>query len=125
MGHLAYIFLFFSLIFPSRITIADFHLMVTIGISCHAFSYLTFEYQLFSKRLWIQRAIVILFSVADFLIVSYLFGSLKPDKKHYIVYGISILALVLFLVFAYYINDKAQKKNLEAINKKLQDEKQE
>ena len=121
MGTNACIFLFFSLLFPNSVTVKDFHLMVCVSIPAVVFGFLTFEYRLFSKRLWIRRVAVIAFSVANILLVSYLFGYLQPTKKHFTVYGIAVVALILFLIFNYYVTDQVEKKNLEAINKKLQD----
>lgn len=121
MGMNAYIFLFLSLLMPNSITVKHFHLMVCASIPVVVFAFLTFEYQLFSKRLWIRRTVVIAFSVANMLLNSYLFGYLQPTKKHFTVYGIAGIAVILFLIFYYYVADRIEKKNLEAINQKLRD----
>lgn len=121
MGTNACIFLFFSLLFPDSISVKDFHLMVCTSIPIIIFAFLTFEYQLFSKLLWIRRTAVIAFSIASLLLNSYLFGYLQPTKKHFTVYGIAVIAVILFLIFYYYVADRIEKKNLEAINQKLRD----
>jgi uncharacterized membrane protein len=125
MGMNAYIFLFFSLIAPDKITVGHFHLMVCVSVPHVVFAFLTFEYRLFSKHLGIRRLIVIVFSAVNILLVSYLFGYFQLTKKHYISYGITLIAVALFSAFAYYINDRIEKKNLEAINKKLQENRNE
>lgn len=125
MGMNACIFLFFSLIAPDKITVEHFHMMICVSIPYAIFSFLTFHYRLFSKSIWIRRIIVIVFSVINILLVSYLFNSFHLTKKHYIVYGIAIIAIALFSAFIYYVNDKIEKKNLEAINKKLQNNNEE
>lgn len=125
MGTDACIFLFLSLVAPHSVDIKTFHLMVCISIPFSIFSFLTFQYQLFSKHIWIRRTVVIAFAIVDIFFNSYLFGYFQPTKKHYTVYGIAMFAYVLYLIFIYYLSDKIEKKNLEAINKKLQDNNEE
>ena len=121
----AYIFLFLSLIAPNSVDVKTFHLMVCISIPFSVFSFLTFRYRLFSKHIWIRRTVVIAVAIVDILLSSYLFGYLQPTRKHYTAYGIVIIAYVLYLIFVYYLSDKIEKKNLEAINRKLRDNKEE
>ncbi len=123
MGMNACIFFFLSLLVPNAVTVKLFHLMVCVSIPFSIFSFLTFRYQLFSKHIWIRRAVVIAFSVANILLNSYLFGYLQPTKKHYTIYGIAVLGTMLLLIFTYYLSDKIEKKNLKAINQKLQNNK--
>jgi uncharacterized membrane protein YvlD (DUF360 family) len=125
MGMNACLFLFLSLIAPNKITVEHFHMMVCVSIPYAIFSFLTFEYRLFSKNIWIRRVIVIAFSAINILVVSNLFHAFQLTKKHLTVYGIAIIAIALFSAFAYYINDRIEKKNLEAINKKLQENRNE
>ena len=94
-------------------------------ISFSAFDIIKIQYQLFSKHIWIRRTVVIAFAIVDMFFNSYLFGYFQPTKKHYTIYGIAMFAYVLYLIFIYYLSDKIEKKNLEAINKKLQDNNEE
>ena len=125
MGMNACLFLFLSLIAPNKITVEHFHMMVCVSIPYAIFSFLTFEYRLFSKNIWIRRVIVIAFSAINILVVSNLFHAFQLTKKHLTVYGIAIIAVALFSAFTYYVNDKIEKKSLEVINKKLQENRNE
>jgi O-antigen/teichoic acid export membrane protein len=114
------ILLFVSLIFPQVIEAKILWLMMCIITPVSVFEFFTFELQLFSKHLWVRRAIAITFSVITLLSVNILFGNIRwDDKKDWIIYGISVAIVVILLVFLYYVADKIEKRNLDAINQKL------
>ena len=123
MGLLAVCFLILSLIFQDEVQIRHFHLAVCVAIPTHSFSFVTFELKLFSRYLWIRRAIVICFAILDMFVANFIFGYLRFElDKFLIIFGAAVLLYVILVVFLFYISDKIEKKNLEAINQKLADE---
>ena len=119
MGLVAIIFIIFSLVFPESIRIKDLYLMVCILIPSHLFSFFTFELKLFSKHIWIRRTIVIAFSLLVLFVNGYTFGSIRLEFKSLIVYCIAALICTMVIVFAYYVADKIEQRNLNLINQKL------
>ena len=86
----------------------------------HVFTFFTFELRLFSKHLWVRRVITICFSVIDVIIVLVLFDHTRLNSKRFwILLAILLPIMVLCSVFAYYVADKIEKRNLAAINQKL------
>ena len=119
MGLVAIIFIIFSLVFPESIRIKDLYLMVCILIPSHLFSFFTFELKLFSKHIWIRRMVVIAFSLLVVFVVGYIFGSTRFELKSLVVYCIVALIFTMVIVFAYYVADKIEQRNLNLINQKL------
>ena len=114
------ILLFVSLMLPQIVEAKILWFLVCIITPVSVFGFFTFALQLFSKHLWVRRAIVITFSVITLLSVNILFGNIRwDDKKDWIIYGISVAIVVILLVFLYYVVDKIEKRNLDAINQKL------
>ena len=93
--------------------------MVCLLIPVHLFSFFTFEVKLFSKRIWIRRTIVIAFSLLVMFVSGYIFGSIRFELKSLIVYCIAALICTMVVVFAYYVADKIEQRNLNLINQKL------
>ena len=86
----------------------------------HVFTFFTFELRLFSKHLWVRRVITICFSVIDVIIVLVLFDHTRLNSKRFwILLAILLPIMVLYSVFAYYVADKIEKRNLDAINREL------
>ena len=119
MGLVAIIFIIFSLVFPESIRIKDLYLMVCILIPSHLFSFFTFELKLFSKHIWIRRMVVIAFSLLVLFVGGYIFGSTRFELKSLVVYCIVALIFTMVIVFAYYVADKIEQRNLNLINQKL------
>ena len=93
--------------------------MVCILIPVNLFSFFTFELKLFSKHIWIRRTIVIAFSLLVMFVSEYIFGSIRFELKSLIVYCIAALICTMVIVFAYYVADKIEQRNLNLINQKL------
>ena len=119
MGLVAIIFIISSLVFPESIRIEDLYFMVCILIPSHLFSFFTFELKLFSKHIWIRRTIVIAFSLLVMFVSGYMFGSIRFELKSLIVYCIAASICTIVIVFAYYVADKIEQRNLNLINQKL------
>ena len=119
MGLVAIIFIIFSLIFPESIRIKHLYHMVCILIPVNLFSFFTFELKLFSKHIWIRRTIVIAFSLLVLFVGGYIFGSTRFKLKSLVVYCIAALIFTMVIVFAYYVADKIEQRNLNLINQKL------
>ncbi len=119
MGLVAIIFIIFSLIFPESIRIKHLYHMVCILIPVNLFSFFTFELKLFSKHIWIRRMVVIAFSLLVLLVGGYIFGSTRFELKSLVVYCIVALIVTMVIVFAYYVADKIEQRNLNLINQKL------
>ena len=119
MGLVAIIFIIFSLVFPASIRIKHLYHMVCILIPVHLFSFFTFELKLFSKHIWIRRTIVIAFSLLVLFVGGYIFGSTRFELKSLVVYCIAALIFTMVIVFAYYVADKIEQRNLNLINQKL------
>jgi cell division protein FtsW (lipid II flippase) len=83
------------------------------------FAFFTFELRLFSKHLWVRRAITICFSVIDIITVLWVFNYARLKEKLWVYLAIILPVIVLFTVFVYYVADKIEKRNLAAINQKL------
>jgi hypothetical protein len=114
------ILLLVSLMLPQIIQAKILWYMVCILAPINVFTFFTFELRLFSKHLWVRRAIVITFSVINLSIVEILFGWLKwGDTEKWIRHGVLLAVLICLNVFAYYVGDKIEKRNLAAINQKL------
>ena len=121
MGLLAIVFTILSLIFRDIMQIRIFHLTVCVLIPIHLFSFFTFQFKLFSKHIWIRRTIVMVFSACVMLTVNILFGFARFEANYIIIFSVLILLFILLSVFAYYIADKIELRNLEIINQKLAD----
>ena len=119
MGLVAIIFIIFSLVFPESIRIKHLYHMVCILIPVNLFSFFTFELKLFSKHIWIRRMVVIAFSLLVVFVVGYIFGSTRFELKSLVVYCIVALIFTMVIVFAYYVADKIEQRNLNLINQKL------
>ena len=119
MGLVAIIFIIFSLVFPESIRIKHLYHMVCILIPVDLFSFFTFELKLFSKHIWIRRTIVIAFSILVMFVSGYIFGSIRLEFKSLIVYCIAALLCIMVTVFAYYVADKIEQRDLNLINQKL------
>ena len=119
MGLVAIIFIIFSLVFPESIKIKHLYHMVCILIPSHLFSFFTFELKLFSKHIWIRRMVVIAFSLLVLFVGGYIFGSTRFELKSLVVYCIVALIFTMVIVFAYYVADKIEQRNLNLINQKL------
>ena len=114
------ILLLVSLMLPQIIQAKILWYMVCILAPINVFGFFTFELKLFSKHIWVRRAIVITFSVINFSIVNILFGWLKwGDTEKWVRHGVLLAVMVCLDVFAYYVADKIEKRNLAAINQKL------
>ena len=121
MGLVAIIFIIFSLIFPESIRIKHLYHMVCILIPVNLFSFFTFELKLFSKHIWIRRMVVIAFSLLVLFVGGYIFGSTRFELKSLVVYCIVALIFTMVIVFAYYVADKIEQRNLNLINQKLRE----
>ncbi len=119
MGLVAIIFIIFSLVFPESIRIKHLYHMVCILIPVNLFSFFTFELKLFSKHIWIRRMVVIAFSLLVLFVGGYIFGSTRFELKSLVVYCIVALICTMVIVFAYYVADKIEQRNLNLINQKL------
>ena len=119
MGLVAIIFIIFSLVFPESIRIKHLYHMVCILIPVNLFSFFTFELKLFSKHIWIRRMVVIAFSLLVLFVGLYIFGSTRFELKSLVVYCIAALIFTMVIVFAYYVADKIEQRNLNLINQKL------
>lgn len=120
IGLVSIIFIIMSLVWSS-IKVSDLYEMVGIVIPVHLFSFFTFELKLFSKNIWIRRAIVIAFSILALGICGYITGSLRLELKSLIIYGVTALICIMISVFSYYVIDKIEQRNLELINQKLRE----
>ena len=119
MGLVAIIFIIFSLVFPASIRVKHLYHMVCILIPVNLFSFFTFELKLFSKHIWIRRMVVIAFSLLVLFVGGYIFGSTRFELKSLVVYCIVALIFTMVIVFAYYVADKIEQRNLNLINQKL------
>lgn len=122
MGLLAIVFTAMSLIYPQSIQIRHLYLMSAISVPTNAFAFFTFELKLFSRHLWVRRFIAIGFGIISMLVVTYLFGYPRGDKRYFIVLGVLLMCYAVLTIFIYYISDKIEKRNLELINQRLADE---
>ena len=93
--------------------------MISVVIPVHLFSFFTFELKLFSKHIWIRRMIVIAFGLLVLFVGGYIFGSTRFELKSSVVYFIAALIFTMVIVFAYYVADKIEQRNLNLINQKL------
>ena len=125
MGVAATAFLVLSLIFPNGAHIKVFYYIVSLEIPVWLFAFLTFELKLFSKKLWVRRTIVVTFGLVHMIVMAILFGYLQWDSKRLIAFGITIAGYVVIEIFAFYVIDTVQKRNLEDINQKLAEQNKE
>jgi len=119
MGEVSILFIILSLVFSETIEINHLYQMVCVFIPAHLFSFLTFELRLFSKHIWIRRMIVIAFGLLVLFVSELAFAGLRLEFKGLIAYSISALFCIIVTVFAYYVTDKIEQRNLELINQKL------
>ena len=100
-----------------NIQVKFFYYMWCLVLTTHVFSFFTFELRLFSKHLWVRRVISLCFCSVSILTFAFLFGYVSlSDKRTWMVYGITLIIVVLLEVFLYCILDKIQKRNVDAIN---------
>lgn len=121
MGLLAIMFTILSLIFRDVMQIRFFHLAVCVLVPVHLFSFFTFQLKLFSQRLWVRRTVVIVFDICVILAMNALFGFVRLEANYMILIGVSLVLFILLSVFAYYVADKIEQRNLEWINQRLAD----
>lgn len=121
MGLLAIMFTILSLIFRDVMQIRFFHLAVCVLVPVHLFSFFTFQLKLFSQRLWVRRTVVIVFDICVILAMNALFGFVRLEADYMILIGVSLVLFILLSVFAYYVADKIEQRNLEWINQRLAD----
>lgn len=121
MGLLAIMFTILSLIFRDVMQIRFFHLAVCVLVPVHLFSFFTFQLKLFSQRLWVRRTVVIVFDICVILAMNALFGFVRLETDYMILIGVSLVLFILLGVFAYYVADKIEQRNLEWINQRLAD----
>lgn len=120
MGILTLTILFLSLVSPVNVDIWVLQYGACITIPVHLFTFLTFELKLFSRSIWVRRAIVLVFNSLVIITVSWIFGHFSLGLYNYIivwVFGVTVSAALAIL--SYYVADKMEKKYLDAINKKL------
>lgn len=116
------LFCFFYSLFLDSFNIRALQMCYCLGIPVFVFSFFTFELKLFSGNIWVRRVIVML--VACFFVVGICFAfdilTLENWKKT-LVHVLPFFAfLFLIKIFIYYVSDKIEKHNLDAINKKLE-----
>lgn len=119
IGQVAILFIILSLIWSEAVNIKHLYHMIGVIIPVHLFSFFTFELKLFSKRIWIRRAIVIAFSLIVLFASGCIWGSLRFEFKSLIIYCGATLLCIMVTVFAYYVADKIERQNLKLINQKL------
>lgn len=107
-----------SLISPN-VQIKLLYYLFCVAALNQVFDFFTFELKLFSKHLWVRRAITICFSVIDIITVLVLFNYTHLKENFWIYLAILLPIIVLLMVFTYYVSDKIEKRNLAAINQKL------
>ena len=91
------------------------YVVLCVLLPTHIFNFFTFELKLFSKHIWVRRAITIGFSILIIITVCALFSG----RWFSISLAILLSIMVLLTIFAYYISDKIEKRNLDAINREL------
>ena len=91
------------------------YVVLCVLLPTHIFNFFTFELKLFSKHIWVRRAITIGFSILIIIAVCALFSG----RWFSISLAILLPIMVLSMVFIYYVADKIEKRNLAAINQKL------
>ena len=123
IGFLAIIFMVMSLMAPYGARMKIFYYLICVTTPPYFFSFFTFELGLFSRRIWVRRAVVIAFIALVMITVSYLFGYLRLELRSLISYGITVLVFIGTTVFAYYVVDRIERQNLELINQKLSEKK--
>ena len=120
MGVLMLIILFLSIVSPENVNTWVLQYGACICIPVHLFSFLTFEFKLFSDLIWVRRTIVMIFSALVIATMSWIFGFLQLGlSKYVVVLVVGIGISVILSVFSYYVTDKMEKKHLEEINQKL------
>ena len=119
IGFLTVIFVIATLIVPYSARMKIFYFFACTVTPSYFFSYFTFQLRLFSSRIWIRRFVAISFQAFVILAVAYLFGYLRFEINSLISYGICILLFIASTVFAYYVSDKIEQRNLNLINQKL------
>lgn len=119
MGIIAIIFTILSLFFPDKIQLRVWYLTVCITVPNHLFSFFTFQFRLFSSRMWIRRTIVMSFYVLVVFVMGFIFGYFRFEFDFMIVFGVVMFLFVSWAVFSFYVADKIEQKNLKLINQKL------
>ncbi|MBR3963978.1 MAG: hypothetical protein IKJ80_01045 [Clostridia bacterium] len=119
LGLVAIVFIIFSLVFHESVRINHLYHMVCAVIPAHLFSFFTMWLKLFSKRIWIRRAIIMAFDIFTLYAVGYAVGTLRFEFDSLTVYGIVSLGVIIAMVFAFYVADKIEEQNLKLINQKL------
>lgn len=122
MGWIGLLNLFFSLVWENY-GVKEMQMSFCLGIVVEIFAFFTFELKLFSKHLWVRRCIVMLVSFCFAVGTLFASGTLNFEnwQKKLLFLVIPLFALgFLGLIFFYYVSDKIEKRNLEAINKKLE-----
>ncbi len=121
MGVLALMNLLFSLIWDAY-SISTMQTNFCLAMAIEIFAFFTFELKLFSRHLWVRRGIVMFVSFCFAVGALFISGTLNSVNwtKKLLFLVIPVFALLfLGLIFFYYVSDKIEKRNLEAINQEL------
>lgn len=116
------LFCFFYSLFLDSFNIRALQMCYCLGIPVFVFSFFTFELKLFSGNIWVRRVIVMLVSCFSVVGICFAFDILTLENwKKTLVHVLPFFAfLFLIKIFIYYVSDKIEKHNLDAINKKLE-----
>ncbi|MBQ8162880.1 MAG: hypothetical protein IJZ93_00735 [Clostridia bacterium] len=125
IGTITIVMVFLSLIDPSVYNLRVIQSCAFLGAFVSGFQFLVSYFKLFSRYLWVRRAIVLLTSFAVLLILFTAFGiiDVNADNKNPIIIGI-VLGFILAIfggILGYFIADKINKRALDKINQKLEE----
>ena len=123
IGFLAIAFMVMSFAIPYSARMKIFYYMVCVITPNYFFEFFTFQLKLFSRRIWVRRAVVMAFFILVTPSITYLFGYLRLELHSLITYGITVLLAIGTMVFAYYVGDRIERQNLNLINRKLSEKK--
>lgn len=123
LGYAAICVFCYSFLFASAFTIRTVQILIAGIAIVQSFAFFVFELKLFSQKLWVRRAIVLVVGFAICVLLFVIFGEIRftgPWWYYLITLGIVFVIAGIISAVIYYISDKMYQKSLNDINRELQ-----
>ncbi len=121
LAYTAILVFVFGFLFPNTFTIRMVQITIGGAALAETFAFFVFEFKLFSRNLWVRRAIVYVISVLVCGSLFRIFYGFSRSWKYYLLSdGITFVVGAAICALVFYIQDKIYQKSIRDINRALQ-----
>ncbi len=121
LAYTAILVFVFGFLFPNTFTIRMAQITIGGAALADTFAFFVFEFKIFSRNLWVRRAIVYVISVLFCWSLFRIFYGFSRSWKYYLLSdGIAFIVGAAIFVLVCYIQDKIYQKSIRDINSALQ-----